>query len=329
MIVSRDSNPGTAHQVTVTASASHRRRCGRLPTDRGRRRTARCEAAPASRRASPRAVEALSPSSKVTLPSELTNNDVNRRPKNDTGVASVCGDESSSPSVMARPSGVRKSAPVVEMTIAAAVRHEADAAVGEIEGIGPDDQIAVVFEDGDVVDVAATCRSRPPAARVAVRRRGPASSRPRPTGAGDRECRGCQRQSGRTSARASRAALVTRASCASAATHGFPDCARIDPAGAQTAAVTASERMASRRSSMAGRPSYRQRREWDRASAAPANRSRRRGCSGPRRGPACRRSLNRAPASSCRCAPSRKHDGCRDAETRRPSTARRLSSVQA
>ena len=56
-----------------------------------------------------------------------------------------------------------------------------------------------------------------------------------------------------------RAARCTEGlSDASAATHGFADCARIDRMGAQAAAVTASEMMAMLAPSHGRSPSYRQ-----------------------------------------------------------------------
>ena len=131
--------------------------------------------------------------------------------------------------------------------------------VREIEGIGAQDQIAVVFEDGDVVDVRGGTRRR-----RGSRAAGSGVERPRLCGQG----REVQEIANVASVRAKAAYFGSRgraARCteglsdASAATHGFADCARIDRIGAQAAAVTASEMMAMWRRLMAGRPSYRQR----------------------------------------------------------------------
>ena len=74
------SKPGTAHHVTVVASAALSKKTS-PPADGSRSaKNGAIRGAPDASRSSPRSVDALSPSSNVRLPSELTNSDVKRRP---------------------------------------------------------------------------------------------------------------------------------------------------------------------------------------------------------------------------------------------------------
>ena len=80
VIVCGRSKPGTAHQVTVVASGALSKKT-RPPADGSRSaKKGAIRGAPEARRPRPRAVDALSASSNVRLPSELTNSDVKRRP---------------------------------------------------------------------------------------------------------------------------------------------------------------------------------------------------------------------------------------------------------
>ena len=80
VIVCGSPKPGTAHQVIVTASGALSKNM-RPPADGSRSaKNGAIRGAPEARRSSPRVVDALSASSNVRLPSELTNSEVKRRP---------------------------------------------------------------------------------------------------------------------------------------------------------------------------------------------------------------------------------------------------------
>ena len=80
VVVCVESKPRTPHQVTVNASLAASTKT-RPPVDGSRSaKNGATRGGPPSRRAKPRVVDVASASSKVRLPSELTNTDVNERP---------------------------------------------------------------------------------------------------------------------------------------------------------------------------------------------------------------------------------------------------------
>src|SRR3954463_14051678 len=114
VVVSPESKPRTAHQVTVYWSAAALT-TPRPPDDGSRsERKAHTRGGPVSSRETLRSVLDLSSSPKVTLPSELTNALVASAPYSEKGNGTVTGTLSSSASVSWCPSVLRNAASIFD-----------------------------------------------------------------------------------------------------------------------------------------------------------------------------------------------------------------------
>ena len=154
-VVRVDSKPRTPHHVTVywSAAAFAKTRPSPVLGSRSARNGA-IRGGPVSNRATLRSVLARSSSSKVMLPSELTNAVALRSPVEGEAEADVhlgaviVGQRQ--PRAEARPEGAIDSADVVA---AGAVTREAESEIAKIVGIRRLDQVAFILNHGDLANV--------------------------------------------------------------------------------------------------------------------------------------------------------------------------------
>ena len=156
-----ESKPRTLHQVTVYASAAALTKTLPTPVDGSRSaKNGAMRGGPVTRRPMLRSVLALSSSTRVMLPSELTNAAVCAVPKNGNENGMFTWALSSSVSVTRVPSVGAERAVDLRERIARAAAREAEAGAAHVERIERQDQVAGVLDDGDVADVLRDRRRR-------------------------------------------------------------------------------------------------------------------------------------------------------------------------